>query len=464
MEGLRAHEDDLLRALNRVAERSSFVELLAERTEGQGATVNRKVVSVTSDPGVQGVVLRAWASGRCVEVAGSGIDRDSVARLAENALGAIHPNGGPRSPPGEISTLVGDWATRPARPARDVTPEELVALGKDVLRWACSEPSVRDIHYRGSWSEEDRAYLNSAGARAYQRLSRVIGAYATIAFEGGNAQADFDPGGGLGGREYLDRITEDRVRATARSATALLHAEAPPSGSMPVVLDPSAAGVFAHESFGHGTEADQFLRNRSYLKPLLGTELGPEILTLIDDGSIPSGWGSFYFDDEGTASHRTPLVERGRFVGALHDRVTAAALGAHPTGNARRSDFLSREYVRMTNTYVAPGDWTMDELLKEARNGLYLEKATSGLEDPQGGQMQIKVRLGRRIVNGELGPLIGSTALSGKVLTFLRSIRGIGRSGALEIEPGTCGKGSTDMLPVGDGGAPVLSTAVVGPA
>jgi TldD protein len=288
--------------------------------------------------------------------------------------------------------------------------------------------------------------------------------FATIAFEGGNAQAEFVPVGGLGGREHWDEVTEEAVRACAERAAALLHVESPPSGSMPVVLDPSAAGVFAHESFGHGTEADQFLRDRSYLKPLLGQELAPDYLTLIDDSSLPGAWGSYFFDDEGTPAHRTPLVDHGRFVGALHDRATAAALGALPTGNARRSDFLSREYVRMSNTFVGPGDWSFEELVKEARNGLFLERATSGLEDPLGGQMQIKVRHGRRIVNGELGPLVGSTALSGKVLEFLRSIRGIGRGGPVAIEAGTCGKGHTDLLNVGDGGVPVLSTAVVGPA
>jgi len=464
MEGLRAHEDDLLRALHRVGETTSFAELLVNRTEGRGATVNRKTVSVFADPGLQGGVLRAWSSGRWIEVAGSGIDRASLDRLADDAIAALHPNGGPARPPGELSTLVGEWATKPARPARDVPPEELVALGRDVLRWARAVPNVRDILYRSAWAEEEGAYLNTAGARAYQRLSRVSAVLATIAFEGGNVQAEFQPGGGLGGREYFDRVTEELVRQTALKAVEMLHAETPPSGSMPVVLDPGAAGIFAHESFGHGTEADQFLRDRSYLKPLLGKELGPEILTLIDDGSLPGGWGSFYFDDEGTPAHRTPLVERGRFVGALHDRGTAAALGAHPTGNARRADFLSREWVRMTNTIVAPGDWSLEELLKEAKDGLYLERAQSGLEDPQGGQMQIKVRRGHRIVNGELGPIVGSTALSGRVLDFLRSIRGIGASHAVEIEPGTCGKGSSDLLPVGDGGAPVLSTAIVGPA
>ncbi|MGI0129498.1 MAG: metallopeptidase TldD-related protein, partial [Thermoplasmata archaeon] len=153
-----------------------------------------------------------------------------------------------------------------------------------------------------------------------------------------------------------------------------------------------------------------------------------------------------------------------RFIGALLDRESAAALGAKSTGNTRRSDFLSRAYVRMTNIYVEPQDWTIEELVKEAGDGIFLEHWTSGMEDPLGGQMQIKVQRGRRIEHGELTDLVSSMALSGTVLAFLRDIRGVGNTTNLEMESGFCGKGHGDYLPTGDGGPPLLSRAVVGPA
>jgi len=244
----------------------------------------------------------------------------------------------------------------------------------------------------------------------------------------------------------------------------MLSAAAPPTGEMTVLLDPGVAGLFAHESFGHGTEADQFVRNRSYLKPILGQQVGPEFLSIVDDGSFDGGWGMIYCDDEGHPAQRTTLVDHGKFVGALHDRETAAVLGAHPTGNTRRSDFLSRAFVRMTNTYVEPRDWSFEEILREAKNGVLLERGTSGIEDPMGGQMQLKVKRGHLIENGKVTKLVGSMALSGKVLDFLRATRAVGRETQLVMEPGYCGKGHTDLLPVGSGGAHLLSTAIVGPA
>ena len=155
--------------------------------------------------------------------------------------------------------------------------------------------------------------------------------------------------------------------------------------------------------------------------------MGPESLTIVDEGSYPGAWGTVYCDDEGNPGRKTVLVDRGRFIGGLHDRETAAALHASVTGNARRADFLSRLFVRMTNTYVEPGDWTLEELVREVKHGVLMEHATSGIEDPQGGQMQIKVKKGRRIENGQLIDRVTSMALSGKVLDVLKAIRGMSR-------------------------------------
>jgi len=146
------------------------------------------------------------------------------------------------------------------------------------------------------------------------------------------------------------------------------------------------------------------------------------------------------------------------------DRECAAELGRRPTGNTRRSDFVSRPFVRMTNTYVEAGDRTMEELVEEAKDGVLLQNFTSGIEDPLGGNMQLKVKKGRKIEHGRLTDIVSSMALSGKVLEFLREIRGVSRASDLSFTPGSCGKGHTDMLPTGTGGPYLLSRAVVGPA
>jgi len=461
---LRSFEGEISTALTRLGRKSSFAEALAERASGLRLRLDTKATSPAVEPRLQGAIFRAWDGGRWVEAATSSLDAPSLGRAVEALEMAIAKGTGRAPAPGVPSTVRKEWTRGAPRPMRDVPVEQLIALCRDARGWAMSVPGVADASTGVSWEENERLYLNTAGARCFQRVGRAAARMMVIAIENGRAEFDFDQLGGVGGQEYLEFLSEKEAHRIARGATDLLKAKAPPTGEMPVLLDPGVTGLFAHESFGHGTEADQFVRDRSYLKPILGQEVGPEKLTIADDGAFPGGWGTIYCDDEGNPGKKNVLVDRGRFVAALHDRETAAAFHTTATGNTRRADFLSRPFVRMTNTYVEPGDWSLEELVREAKNGVLLERGTSGIEDPLGGQMQLKVKRGHLIENGKLTRLVTSMALSGKVLEFLRGIRGIEKGREIVIEPGFCGKGQTDLLPVGSGGVHLLSTAVVGPA
>jgi TldD protein len=461
---LRQFEADLARGLARLERQTRFAEVLAERVAGERVTLDSRSVTPAIRPRIQGAVFRAWGNGRWLEAATSALDAASIAAATEVLGRMLSAGGAGGDPPGVSSSAIHEWIDRPDRPIADLGIPAMIERARDALSWARQVPGIQECRVTLGWGEEERFYMNSVGARTYRRLDRVRGDCISIASEGGRTEFDVLLEGGVGGQERLDFLTQEKVVETSRNACTLLHASAPPTGEMPVLLDPSTSGTFAHESFGHGTEADQFLRDRSYLKPLLGATLGPAFLTIADDGSYPGGWGTIFSDDEGHPCQKTLLVDHGKFVGALHDRETAAAYHVRATGNTRRSDFLSRAFVRMTNTFVEPGDWTFEELVRETGTGVLLELATSGIEDPQGGQMQLKVKKGRRIEHGQLGETVTSMALSGKVLDFLRAIRGVSRRSDFSISPGSCGKGQTDLLPAGTGGTYLLSTAVVGPA
>jgi predicted Zn-dependent protease len=462
--GLVDFEGVLERALGKLSRTVAFAEVLAEQGSGEYLNMDTRSTTFGTRPNLRGAVFRIWTGKRWSEAATSQLDD----RGLEGALSTLRSSegkaSGSRPVPGSSSTTRGEQATKPEKPTRDLGAEGLIRLGRDAIRWAQVDPSIREVNAAIAWEGNERLYLNSVGARCWQRIERTRGAVVPIAIEGGRVEVEFLSEGGIGGQERLAHMVEARVAETARDSVALLHAKAPPSGETDVILDPSVAGLFAHESFGHGTEADQFLRNRSYLAPLVGSTLAKENVTIVDDGSYPAAWGTIYFDDEGHPGQRTVLVDHGKFIGALHDRETAGALGTKPTGNTRRSDFLSRAFVRMTNTFVEPGDRTLEELVKEVPSGVLLEHGSSGIEDPLGGQMQLKVQRGRKIENGKLTDLVTSMALSGKVLDVLKSIRGVSRKQDFEMNPGFCGKGHGDLIPAGTGGVYVLTRAIVGSA
>ncbi len=464
MPALTDFEGNVETALRRLGAKTAFCDVVVQEAKGSEVRVDSKSTGVSVVPRLRGAAFRAWAGSRWVEASSSDLSPESLTEtigLLERVLAKEHR---PGDPPGRASTLRGERATRPARPLSDRSPDEQISLLKSVRDWARSVPSVSEVQTRLSWGDESRLYLNSAGARCLQTVSRVHFVVVPIAMENGRVEVDYMIRGGEGGQEFLSDLTEERVVEAARGSQALLKAKKAPAGEMSVLLDPTVSGLFAHESFGHGTEADQFVRDRSYLKPLLGSSVGPETLTISDDGAFPNAWGSIFFDDEGHPGQKNKLVDRGQFTGALHDRETAAAFRVEPTGNTRRSDFLSRAFVRMTNTYVEPGEMSFEELVKETKDGVVLEHGSSGIEDPLGGQMQLKVEKGHRVEHGEITDLVSSMALSGSVLRFLRAIRGVGRSSSFGIDPGYCGKGHSDYIPVGTGGVYLLSEAVVGPA
>jgi TldD protein len=458
-------EGTLERALARLDPKVTYADALAECASGFRVRLEKSMTGASPSPDMKGVVFRAWTGSRWAETVARSLDAVDVGHAVDALQRELEssPSRG-SAPPGPSPTGRSDGRTKTTRPIVEVPVEELIETARGWFDVAMAVPGISNTFANASYLSNDRLFLANSGARRYQSIQRVSVSVVPFALDAGRVEYDAIVEGATGGAEVLGKISEERVRGAAQGALELLQAKAAPTGKMTVLLDPSTAGTFAHESFGHGTEADQLLRERSYLKPLLGKVLGPESLTLVDDGSYPSGWGSIFFDDEGTPGRRNVLVDRGRFEEVLHDRETALELRRSPGGNARRADFLSRTFVRMTNTFVEPGDWGLGELVREARDGILLERCTSGIEDPLGGQMQLKVKRARRIEHGELTTPYSSMALSGRVLDFLRSIRGVGRKEYFEMSPGFCGKGHTDILPAGTGGSYLLSEAVVGPA
>lgn len=458
-------EGAMERALGRIGGHCEYGDILAEASDGLRFRVERLVTTPLPQPSLRGATLRAWTGERWSESVARRLEPEELDRAADHLVRDLsHGRGRNRPPPGPSPTGNLEFRTGTTRSLVDIPWKEQVELARHWFEIATELPGISNAFATLGYFGNDRLFRSTSGARRFQSVERVLGSVVPIAAENGRVEYDALTEGATGGFELFQRFTEEAIRSAARTAIELLHSAAPPAGRMPVLLDPSTAGTFAHESFGHGSEADQFLRDRSYLKPLFGQIVGPEGLTLVDDGAYPSAWGTLGFDDEGTPTQRTVLVDRGKFVEVLHDRETAHELGRQPTGNARRADFLSRTYVRMTNTFVEPGDFRLEELVEAAGDGILLERCTSGLEDPLGGQMQIKVKRARRIEHGKLTEAYSGMALSGRVLDFLHAIRGIGRPEYFGISPGLCGKGHTDLLPAGTGGTYLLSEAVVGPA
>jgi len=300
-------------------------------------------------------------------------------------------------------------------------------------------------------SQVERIFVNSEGSSMRQVVARTRLAMMPVARENDKIRVDFESLGGTKGYEVVEKCDFDAVaKRTVESSLELLKAETPPSGEFPVIVDSHMAGMIAHESFGHGLEADQVLRKRSYLAGLLGKQVASELTTIIDSSKLSGGYGSYVFDDEGIPAKENVLVKNGGLERFLTDRYTASALKCETTASSRIESYLTKHFVRMSNTYFAGGDMTVEELIEPIKRGVMLVKASFGMEDPLAGGIQCTSSKGYLIEHGKATTPLTEISLSGNVIEVLKSIDGVGKT--LNFGVGTCGKGSEDYVPVGDGG------------
>ncbi|MGB5909705.1 MAG: TldD/PmbA family protein, partial [Promethearchaeia archaeon] len=298
----------------------------------------------------------------------------------------------------------------------------------------------------------ERIFSNNEGCLLRQVIPRIKLYIIPIAREGAVVDYDYYVKNGEIGFEIFDEITTEKLDMIAQNSLDMLKAIAPPTGRSTVILDPSLTGLIAHESFGHGLEADQVLRERSYLKQHLNKKVASDICKIYDTPSLSGPIGSYFFDDEGIRAGKNILVEDGILKNFIYDRRSASEFNTIPQGNGRRESFAHPINVRMSNTYFEPGDHELDEMISEIQNGVMLTHSFFGMEDPIGGGMQGTSKKGYLIEKGEKTKILRSVALSGSVLELLQNIDAISKD-TLKLDGGTCGKGSEDIIPVSSGGS-----------
>ena len=251
-------------------------------------------------------------------------------------------------------------------------------------------------------------------------------------------------------------------RQAAERAAQLLQAPSVRGGTYPVILDPEMAGVFIHEAFGHLSEADFVYENPQAREMMtLGRRFGRAVLTVGDNGAAPGLRGTMPYDDEGVPTQDTALIREGVLVGRLHSRETAARMGERPTGNARAISFRHPPIVRMTNTYIANGQGTFADLIKDIKLGVYACSAFGGQTMLE--SFSFTAAYGHMIRDGHVAELVKDVVLAGNLFQTLDRIERIAGDFQWNQIGGGCGKGGQSPLPVTEGAPHVrIEAALVG--
>ncbi|MDP5337124.1 MAG: TldD/PmbA family protein [Nodularia sp. (in: cyanobacteria)] len=255
-----------------------------------------------------------------------------------------------------------------------------------------------------------------------------------------------------GSRKAYEDLTvlDQQVQSAAQRAIAALTLPSVKGNTYTVVIDPILTGLFVHEAFGHLSEADMAYENPDLLEVMtIGRRFGTEELQIFD-GAAPEGHrGSYFYDDEGTPSCTTQLIQDGILVGRLHSRETAGKLDEAPTGNARCLNYHFNPIVRMTNTWIQRGQTPVADLFSGIKSGVYARNWLGGMTN--GEMFTFSAGEAWMIRNGEIAEPVRDVTLSGNVFQTLADIEAVGDDFYWD-ESGGCGKGGQNGLPVGCGG------------
>ncbi|MCX8031502.1 MAG: TldD/PmbA family protein [Thermodesulfovibrionales bacterium] len=290
--------------------------------------------------------------------------------------------------------------------------------------------------------------FNSTGFFAEDERIYTTATIQVVASDGDQIQTGYEAIGGMIGAELFDDNFFEQIslKASERSLM-MLTAKRAPAGRMPVVISSRAGGTMIHEAIGHGLEADLAQQGLSVYSGKIGQQVASSVITVVDDGTIPFKRGSFTFDDEGTPSQKNILVNNGILENYMYDIYTSLIDQKKSTGNGRRQSYEHKPIPRMTNTYIAPGTHSPEEVIKSVHKGLFVEKMGGGQVNTITGDYVFEVQEGYLIENGLLGEPVRGATLIGNGPETLFSIDMVASDLGFSI--GTCGKDSQGV-PVSD--------------
>jgi len=303
---------------------------------------------------------------------------------------------------------------------------------------------------------EHKIIVTSDGAACSRKLVRPEFKATAFAGQGENQLVAGKGVGVTGGWRCLfdHQSCIHLIEKTAKEAIDLLKAKHVEGGRKTVILSPSLVGLLCHEAIGHTVEAD-FVQAGSIANGKLGQDIASPLITLCDSGIPPysGGPGGYLpFDDEGVDCQTTTIIDKGKLNAYLHDRESAKVFGVAPKGNARAWHYSDEPLIRMTNTYLLPGDQNLEDMIASTPNGLFITGAGNGQADATG-EFMFGASSAYEIIDGKIGKMFKEVTLAGIAFDVLKTVDAVSKDFEWDLGAGYCGKGQPAKV---DAGGPYL--------
>ena len=474
--------DDLIaRALDLAqVQGAAYADIRLVHTDQERYVVRNGAVDTLSTDqstgfGVRVVATGGWGFASSHDFSQSEVDRVTalavrIARASTSiSLAAEGKNDGVRL--GSPVNSRGTYSTPIRVDPFTISPNEKLRLLLEVDRGMAS---VRGITTRQSnliFIKEQKTFASTEGAHIEQTICEAGGGMQATAVGHGEVQRRSYPEAhgrqqGCAGWEYILAMDlTGNAERIASEAVALLTADPCPSDlTTTVIIGGSQLALQVHESCGHAIELDRVLGSEaayagtSFLTTdkLNDFRYGSDQVNITADSLRLPGLGTFGWDDEGVPAQSTPIVKHGRFVGYLMSRESSSGLGMESNGCMRASSWNRIPLIRMTNVSLEPGSWSLDDLLADTGQGIYMETNRSWSIDDRRYNFQFGTEVGYEIKGGKLGRLLRNCTYTGITPQFWNSCDAVCDQNHWEMW-GTpqCGKGQPGQIAhTGHGAAP----------
>jgi len=381
----------------------------------------------------------------------SSLSKTSIQQLVESALTSAKKMAKRnKNPPFKIASIPKkktSVADKCQKAPQFVEQNERIELLQEInSRVKQAVPSLKLFNIKLLEEHTQKIFMNSEGIEIEQILIRASMFFASILKGLGNFQTIRSKGfGGVGGLEQFTGYQfEGFLIDYINTLKHLTQAKLLKPKEQPVILNEMMSWNLCHE-FCHAVEYDMIQKGLSPLQNKVGTKIGSELVTIIDDASF-KGFGEYYFDDEGVKASGTLIIEDGILFDFLQSRETAGESQSIPTSNGRAESALYFPEVRQSNTFFEPGNFSFEELLEITGNGLYVCDTFGATADISSGSFQLDAQYGRKIDRGEFGDYVVGFSIIGNLYHVLGDVHGVSKN--LGSYPAFCGKNG-QLVPVG---------------
>jgi len=446
-------------ALKKTSKLASYAEVFLQHYLSYSYAIEQGIINggAFSDRG--GLRIRIIKDGNLFTLSTDQVTKDSVDKILSNITSF-------KSKKVNLSKEKREKANIIIKPKKEVSEEKLLNHLSELDKQLKNSKNVKYRSIYGDFTNLENTFMNSEGS-----LINSVTPYTTlyilmIVGVAKESRQRFLQLGGTGGFELIDKANENIEEEVKALNNIIENGTSIPNNEIRkiknVVIAPEISGIAVHESVGHPNEADRVFgreaaqAGRSYItKENLGMKIGSSIVNIIDDPTLSGSYGFYLYDDEGVRARPKLLVKSGIQNELLLNREYAYELGLKSNASARSDSYSNEPIIRMSNTYLRKGDASLDELISEAKNGIYVKSFTEWNIDDTRSFSLYQGNEAYLIKNGSIDKPVKNYKLESSTIDFWNAVELLGNDFKLYL--GTCGKGEPEQgVPVTMGGPSAL--------